>query len=315
MNWRFTFNQNNSGHSKKEIFDDYEQKYLKKLNKIKSEIQKIQNKQKEIELNELKDRIARRLKLEKKSGKNYKKLLLKQIRPKNEIKTNVESELKRKNRDQYSIQKRISDTIKRISNPQKTESTIAEDTRNFVRKRRTERIDDTTEVIRDNKSVNKQIKKEEENEKLRTAKLLEEFEEKEKEHERFKIETEKLLKDNSKNETFSGDSYQDFLESKEKVVKTRVKKPKTEKESKEKVVKTRVKKPKTKKEIKKEIAKLEKKLGYDEEPDFIKTTLETAVSEGWTKTKTVAELRKSKERITVKKAKEITKEAFEKNVK
>ena len=30
---------------------------------------------------------------------------------------------------------------------------------------------------------------------------------------------------------------------------------------------------------------------------------------------TVAELRKSKERITVKKAKEITKEAFEKNVK
>ena len=68
MNWRFTFNQNNSGHSKKEIFDDYEQKYLKKLNKIKSEIQKIQNKQKEIELNELKDRIARRLKLEKKSG-------------------------------------------------------------------------------------------------------------------------------------------------------------------------------------------------------------------------------------------------------
>ena len=70
MNWRFTFNQNNSGHSKKEIFDDYEQKYLKKLNKIKSEIQKIQNKQKEIELNELKDRIARRLKLEKKSGKN-----------------------------------------------------------------------------------------------------------------------------------------------------------------------------------------------------------------------------------------------------
>ena len=49
--------------------------------------------------------------------------------------------------------------------------------------------------------------------------------------------------------------------------------------------------------------------------DFVKTTLETAVSEGWTKTKTVAELRESKERITVKKAKELTKEAFEKNVK
>ena len=52
MNWKFTFNQSNSGHSKKEIFEDYEQKYLKKINKIKSEIQKIQNKQKEIEIKE-----------------------------------------------------------------------------------------------------------------------------------------------------------------------------------------------------------------------------------------------------------------------
>ena len=44
--------------------------------------------------------------------------------------------------------------------------------------------------------------------------------------------------------------------------------------------------------------------------DFVKTTLETAVSEGWTKTKTVEELRKSEEHMTIKKAKELTKNAF-----
>ena len=45
--------------------------------------------------------------------------------------------------------------------------------------------------------------------------------------------------------------------------------------------------------------------------DFIKTTLEAAVSEGWTKTKTVQELRKSEEHITIKKARELTKDAFD----
>ena len=49
--------------------------------------------------------------------------------------------------------------------------------------------------------------------------------------------------------------------------------------------------------------------------DFVKTTLENAVSEGWTKTKTIEELRKSEEHITIKKARELTKEAFDvKNV-
>jgi len=48
-----------------------------------------------------------------------------------------------------------------------------------------------------------------------------------------------------------------------------------------------------------------------ESSDFVKTTLETAVSEGWTKTKTVVELRKSEEHITIKKAKELTKDAFD----
>jgi len=48
-----------------------------------------------------------------------------------------------------------------------------------------------------------------------------------------------------------------------------------------------------------------------ESSDFVKTTLETAVSEGWTKTKTVEELRKSEERMTIKRARELTKEAFD----
>ena len=45
--------------------------------------------------------------------------------------------------------------------------------------------------------------------------------------------------------------------------------------------------------------------------NFVKTTLETAVSEGWTKTKTVQELRKSEEHMTIKRARELTKEAFD----
>jgi hypothetical protein len=45
--------------------------------------------------------------------------------------------------------------------------------------------------------------------------------------------------------------------------------------------------------------------------DFVKTTLETAVSEGWTKTKTIKELRKSEEYITIKTARDLVKVAFE----
>ena len=44
--------------------------------------------------------------------------------------------------------------------------------------------------------------------------------------------------------------------------------------------------------------------------EFVKETLQVAVSESWTKTKSVAELRKS-EGMTIKKARELVKEAFE----
>ena len=42
---------------------------------VKNEIQKMKKKQKDVEVKELKERIARRLKLEKESGKQYKKLI------------------------------------------------------------------------------------------------------------------------------------------------------------------------------------------------------------------------------------------------
>jgi hypothetical protein len=48
------------------------------------------------------------------------------------------------------------------------------------------------------------------------------------------------------------------------------------------------------------------------EGDFVVNTLETAVNESWTKTKTVEELRKAKAQgMTIKKAKELVKSAFE----
>ena len=86
-----------------------------------------------------------------------------------------------------------------------------------------------------------------------------------------------------------------------------------EEKPKKKVSKTKKIKPKTEKEIESKIAKLEKKLKKEEKTssDFVKTTLETAVSKGWTKTKTIEELRKSKEKMTIKKARELTKEAFD----
>ena len=48
------------------------------------------------------------------------------------------------------------------------------------------------------------------------------------------------------------------------------------------------------------------------EGDFVKNTLTSAVNEGWTKTKTVEELRKEKAQgMTIKKAKELVKSAFD----
>ena len=62
MKWKFSSKKEGSGNSRKETLQNYEQKYLEKFDKVKSGIQKMKKKQKEIEAKELKERIARRLK-------------------------------------------------------------------------------------------------------------------------------------------------------------------------------------------------------------------------------------------------------------
>jgi len=85
MKWNFSSKKEGSGNSRKEILQNYEQKYLEKFDKVKSGIQKMKKKQKEIEAKELKERIARRLKLEKEAGKQYKKLISNKLKPKSKI--------------------------------------------------------------------------------------------------------------------------------------------------------------------------------------------------------------------------------------
>ena len=54
----------------------------------------MKKKQQDVEVKELKERIARRLKLEKESGKQYKKLISKKLKPKSEIESEIESKRK-----------------------------------------------------------------------------------------------------------------------------------------------------------------------------------------------------------------------------
>ena len=78
----------------------------------------------------------------------------------------------------------MSNVFKGFRESQSKPSTVAEDTRNFVRKRRTERVETVEEIheekSKNDESVNKQIKKEEERERIKAEKFLKEAEEKEK---------------------------------------------------------------------------------------------------------------------------------------
>ena len=94
MKWKFSSKKEGSGNSRKETLQNYEQKYLEKFDKVKNEIQKMKKKQQDVEVKELKERIARRLKLEKESGKQYKKLISKKLKPKSEIESEIESKIK-----------------------------------------------------------------------------------------------------------------------------------------------------------------------------------------------------------------------------
>ena len=382
MKWRSTTKKEGSGNSRRETLESYEQKYLEKFDKVKSEIQKIQKKQKDVEIKELKDRIARRLKLEKEAGKKYKKIITKTLKPETkadaeterkveaEIETKADAETVRKVEAEIetkaeiladvksTIQKRMSNVFKGFRESQSKPSTVAEDTRNFVRKHRTERVETVEENIVSDESVNKQIKKEEEKERIKAEKFLREAEAKEKNEEKEKHEAEKVLKEDIKKKRDDEKEKDNRLLSEAEKNEEEVKKQKTEadkiienantrreelakealatrsnktlpKETSQKLtsggphtdeenLKKKTSKPKkgklkTEKDIESKIAKLEKKLQKEEKvsSDFVKSTLDTAVSEGWTKTKTVEELRKSKEKITVKKAKDLVKEAFD----
>ena len=199
----------------------------------------------------------------------------------------------------------MSNVFKGFRESQSRPSTVAEDTRNFVRKRRTERVETVEEIHEENitndESVNKQIKKEEEKERIKAEKFLKESEEKEKAEVKEKAEAEKALKEDIKKKRD---------DEKEKNKRLLIE---DEEKEKKKLSKPKKGKLKTEKDIESKIAKLEKKLQKEEKAssNFIKSTLDTAVSEGWTKTKTVEELRKSKEKITIKKAKELVSEAFD----
>ena len=73
MNYKLKMNldENYMQKSKKEILVEYEKKYLLKFEKAQAEIKRLVEQQKQIEFKELKERISRRLKLEKESGKDY----------------------------------------------------------------------------------------------------------------------------------------------------------------------------------------------------------------------------------------------------
>ena len=55
MKWRSSTKKEGSNNSRRDTLESYEQKYLEKFNKVKSEIQKIQKQQKDLEVKELKD--------------------------------------------------------------------------------------------------------------------------------------------------------------------------------------------------------------------------------------------------------------------
>ena len=161
------------------------------------------------------------------------------------------------------------------------------------------------------------LKKKKDDEDEKNERLLKEAEKNEKEEKKKKTEAEKIM-EKEKEEYIKKMTKKGATLPKGYVQTATSGGPHSEEEKpKKKRSKPKKEKLQTEEEIESKIAKLEKKLEKEEKvsSDFIKTILETAISEGWTKTKTVEELRKSKEKITVKKAKELTKEAFDRKPK
>ena len=137
-----TFNSSFKKEQEKE-FLEFEKKYLENFEKDKSKRKKLNEKLKETEQTEYNARISRRLELEKESGKNYEKLLTEISKPEPKPESvskprKIKTETERK----PSVESRISDVLKRVistkdTSTKDTSTKIADDTRNFIRKKRT----------------------------------------------------------------------------------------------------------------------------------------------------------------------------------
>ena len=137
-----TFNSSFKKEQEKE-FLEFEKKYLENFEKDKSKRKKLNEKLKETEQTEHKARISRRLELEKELGKNYEKLLTEISKPEPKPESvskprKIKTETERK----PSVESRISDVLKRVistkdTSTKDTSTKIADDTRNFIRKKRT----------------------------------------------------------------------------------------------------------------------------------------------------------------------------------
>ena len=125
--------------SREKEFSDYEQKYLEKFEKGKSKSDKLKEKLKQTEQEKHDARISRRMELEKASGKDYEKLLSEKPEPEKEPESEPVSKVVEKeieNEEKPSIENRISSVFKRAKSSASTSSKIADDTRNFIRKKR-----------------------------------------------------------------------------------------------------------------------------------------------------------------------------------
>ncbi len=124
--------------SREKEFSDYEKNYLKQFEKGKSKSDKLKEKQKQKEQEKHEARISRRIELEKASGKDYEKLLSEKPEPVKEPEPEPVSKIveKETKEEKSSIETRISSVLKRVKSGGDSSSKIADDTRNFIRKKR-----------------------------------------------------------------------------------------------------------------------------------------------------------------------------------
>jgi len=126
--------------SKEKEFIEYEKNYLKKFETDESESEKLKEKFTKTEHSKHEARISRRLELEKVSGKDYEKLLSETSKPKPSPEpkpmTKKVTETKDDIEEKSSVESRISGMFKRVISTKDPSTTIADDTRNFIRKRR-----------------------------------------------------------------------------------------------------------------------------------------------------------------------------------